>query len=146
MDSIRKTIETLWRELVDSRFSEDDFICAVMLDCGHDAAGVSETDFRKMLNTGSCAVMQEMAWCCNEVLAYYLADALGSAQFVRAIFIALCGVRTIELGVGNWDFMFDKICMLLVQNMARTDYQFRMRFLKSILCQDSEPARTGSTP
>ncbi len=135
---IRNIVESLWRELVDSRFSEEDFIDAVLLDCGHDATGVSKADFLELFNTGSCAVMEEVAWCCNEVLNHYFADDIGSAEFVRGIFIATCAVNIIEKGFGNWDFMFDKICMLLVQNMDKVDYQFRMNFLKRILCPESE--------
>ena len=60
MDNFRKTVESLWHDLVDSRFDEEDFISSVMRDCGHDATGVSRTDFLEMLNTGSCAAMQDM--------------------------------------------------------------------------------------
>ena len=72
MDNIRKTVESLWRDLVDSYFDEEDFIIGVMRDCGDDAPGISKTDFLEMLNTGSCAAMEDMGWCCNEVLAYLL--------------------------------------------------------------------------
>lgn len=142
MGSLRKTVESLWLSLVGCRFDEEDFISNVMRDCGHDATGISKTDFLEMLNTGSCAAMQDMGWSCNEVLSYYLANHLGSAQFVRAMFIALCGVSAIQSGCANWDFMFDKIIMLLVQNMDKTDYSFRMEFLRSILCQNGEGRRS----
>lgn len=138
MNDLKKTVEVLWRDLVDSHFDEEDFIRGVKRDCGLDCADISESDFCAMLNTGSCPSMHEMGWCCNEALAYYLADHLGAAQFVRAIFVAQCGVRAVEVEVAHWDFLFDKIVMLLVQNMDKTDYQFRMGFLRNILCRKPE--------
>ena len=65
---------------------------------------------------------------------FYIANDCGSAEFVRAVFLALCGVSAIQGGFANWDFIFDNICMLLVQNMDKTDYSYRMEFLKSFLC------------
>jgi len=142
MHGFRNAVESLWRDLVDSHFDEEHFISGVMRDCGHDATGVSKTDFQEMLNTGSCAAMQEVGWCCNEVLSYYLANHLGSAEFVRALFVALCAVRAIQAGFAHWDFIFDKILMLLVQNMDKTDYHFRMEFLINILCENSKGTRS----
>lgn len=136
MDSIRGTVEPLWRELIDSPFDEEDFINGVMLDCGHDASGISRSDFLQMLNTGHCAALHEMGWCCDEVLAGYLAsDHLSNAEFVRAVFIALCGVRAIEKGLAHWDFIFEKILRLLVANLHKVDYDFPMEFLRQILCR-----------
>jgi hypothetical protein len=133
-NSRRHFIESLWRRLVDSRFNETDFINSVLMDCGHDASGLSQSDFADLLNDHSTERMREMAWTCNEVLAFYISHDLGSAEFVRAIFIALIGVETIKKGFGNWDFMFDKICMLLVQNQDKLDYRFRMDLLRDMLC------------
>jgi len=136
MHGFRNTVESLWRDLVDSHFDEEHFISGVMRDCGHDATGVSKTNFQEMLNTGSCAAMHEMGWCCDEVLAGYLAsDHLSNAEFVRAVFIALCGVRAIEKGLAHWDFIFEKILRLLVANLHKVDYDFPMEFLRQILCR-----------
>lgn len=134
MSGIGMMVETLWKDLVDSHFDADDFIKGVMRDLGHDASGVTASDFREMLDTGTCSAMQDMGWCCNEVLSFYLVEHLGSAQFVRALFIALCAVKAIEAGAATWDFIFDKLLMLLVQSIDKTDYRFRMELLKTILC------------
>ena len=131
---IRDTVESLWNELVTSRFEENDFVDTILIDCGHDASGISKSDFLELLNTGSCEPMEDMAWCCNEVLNFYLDDGLGNSEFVRAMFVASCAVVVVQKGFGHWDFMFDKICKLLVQNMDKVDYEFRMRFLRHILC------------
>jgi hypothetical protein len=142
---IRTTVESLWRDLVDSRFSDEAFINAVLVDCGHDATGISYSDFLDLLNGGSCVGMDDVGWCCNEVLAYYTSHHLGAAEYVRAIFLSLCAVNAIRDGIGNWDFVFDKICTLLVQNLDKADFRFRMDFLRSVLCRSNNGSTGVST-
>lgn len=94
---------------------------------------MTPTDFLSLLNTGTCESADELVWCANEVLAYYTSHPLGAAQFVRAVFIAMCAANVVKNGHGHWDFVFDKICILLVQNLDKVDFRFRMDFLTWVL-------------
>lgn len=138
MQSPRDTVEPLWLQTLGTTFNAEEFVRDVMLDCGHDASGLSEADFLEMLNAGTCRNMEDMAWCSNEVLAFYAADPLDAASFVRAIFVALCAVFTIRAGVGRWDFVFDKVLLLLVANADKVDYDWRIGFLRQVLCGNAE--------
>lgn len=84
----RDTVESLWNQLIESSFDENCFVDAVLIDCGHDGRGISKSDFLELLNTDSCGPMEDIAWCCNEVLNSYLEDDI-TVEFVRAMFIEL---------------------------------------------------------
>ena len=130
---IRKTIELFWQELVDFRFDEQRFVDDLIQDCGEDASGLSPSDFTEVLDGKESSCLEDIYWTFNEVLAYYLSDDLGSAAYVRALFVSLVLADAIGKGIGDWQFVFDKICILMVQNTDKGDAIFRMNFLSMVL-------------
>jgi len=84
--TIRSTVESLWHELVDSRFDDEAFVRGLLLDLGHDASGQSYSDFLNVLHESSSATNEEMVWCCNEALAFYTSHPLGAAEYLRSFY------------------------------------------------------------
>lgn len=131
---IDKTIlEPLWRELLGTQFDIRRLAHGIVDDCGIDASGLTPEDLVRLYERNTHDKWEDVGWAFNEVLAYYSVSDLSDEEFVRALFVSLFLAQAIRLGHGHWSFSFDKMCKLIVRNISRGDFEFRMRFFRALL-------------
>lgn len=130
-----KIVQSLSKNLLGSPFDIKRQSVLVVHDAGVDAHKLTAEDVEKAYNGLLKDRWAEVAFTFDEVLAKYSVIDLSNEDFVRAIFVSLILTDAIRRGHGHWSWTFDKTCQMIVRNLDKGDYEFRMDFFAELVCR-----------